>query len=1487
VAGAAGITDAFAARLAAALITLLGLLLLTAGRAEATPGIDATWGNVEINASGIGGFFSRQPRGVAVNGTSGDIYVTDAQNNRIQRFGAGSPFNAGTFLSAWGKNVDAVAPGSGYEVCAVAADCLAAESGGLGGEFSAPAGIAIDQASGDLYVVDTNNHRVQELSAAGNFVRTFGWDVVSAGPEDSAADEQDVLTVRATAGTFTLTFAGQTTAAIPFNASAAAAQSALNALSSIGGAGGSVAVSGGPGDATGATPYTVTFGGALGGDDVGAITSSAANLSGGSPTTAANVVTSVPGGAFEVCETPASCKEGMVGSEAGAFGAFGSITQPNSQYTAGSGLAVAPAGAPNVGHVLVADAGNSRIQEFTATGQFVRAFGWDVVASGPDDDTTAPANEFEVCQAGFDVCKAGSAGAGKGQFGASGPTRAAEDKFGRIYTIEPTGNFRAQRFTLPGNVPTPQGEFAAAVLHGSQSAFNQPRDHTTEVAVDDGGAVYVVKAFPLGTGVPPVVTEGAGEVKWQQRVLKLDPVSEEVLAVMAANPGTVNFGGAQNFTFENATGLAVASAGAPIYATTATFLLSERPRVWRLQEIAGPAASGVQADEVGASTATLKATIEPAAIPLGSAYRFEYSADEITWTKAPATDARIGNGSAGGTSNSCPLPEAATCEVAREISGLVPGSTYHLRLVVYSLFDKGQARTVPGPDFTTAPNPPVTTTGAAQWSSPAATAPSLLLHGKVNPGNGRTTYYFQYVDDTSFQAEKVSGGSGFEHATQVPAEAAEAGRGLEDVAVGEVVTGLDPTQSYHYRLVASNPVGTQAGAGREVTPPSDSDRFYELVSVGDSGGAGTAVELGLVADSGERTIFGAQTFDEPRSAGGFLNGYLSLRGEHGWTVTHTELDAERAQTTSGSALAPPLGTSLSLAASRGEQAQGEAQWVLSRMDGSLQTLGYVAPLQRIGSGHFNMVGAAANLSRAFIRFGGLGAATLMPGEDIVGAGHSNLYEVRGLDEGGAAATIVNRADGKEGAVIGGACGAEITNGPHATSIDGTAVYFYAFPETASGAVSCKGTRRLFERIDGKTTAEISKSQCARVSPPCSAADADDEYKGASADGQVVFFTTTRQLTDSDIDATRDLYVYDADPPAGQPHLSQASAGGAKVLGFFDNSENGSRAYFVAEGTLTGPNGEGKTPSANKPNLYVYERDAAHPSGRIAFVGTLKAGEGPSGDTRNWGGGEVGGKQATALPQDGTGGGAGGTLIFISAANLLAVDTDSSKDLYRYDDSTETITCLSCQGAAGVPAGTGNGNFEVRVLGRDTQNQTTYAQQARMASDDLSTVVFATQEQLSPEDENASWDAYAWHQGQVELISQTGPFGMPENSFKQVTISRDGRNIFFTTRATLVGTDTNNSVDVYDARVGGGFPEAAPTAPCSDALGCQGAVAPPLGGSAAGSESAQPSGIAPAPLPPPCPKGKVRKNGRCVKKPTRHGHTKKHRRQAGKRRGTGR
>jgi hypothetical protein len=90
-----------------------------------------------------------------------------------------------------------------------------------------------------------------------------------------------------TGGTFTLTYAGQTTAGIAFNANAAAVQAALEALSNL--APGDVTVGGGPGPAT---PYTVTFRAALG--NVVQMTASAAGLTGGTAP-AVGVVTTTPG----------------------------------------------------------------------------------------------------------------------------------------------------------------------------------------------------------------------------------------------------------------------------------------------------------------------------------------------------------------------------------------------------------------------------------------------------------------------------------------------------------------------------------------------------------------------------------------------------------------------------------------------------------------------------------------------------------------------------------------------------------------------------------------------------------------------------------------------------------------------------------------------------------------------------------------------------------------------------------------------------------------------------------------------------------------------------------------------------------------------------------------------------------------------------------------------------------------------------------------
>jgi hypothetical protein len=88
------------------------------------------------------------PSGVAVDQTTGDLYVGDAGNNRVEKFEAN-----GTFL----VSID------GTETPAKA--------------FSAPTGVAVDNSSnpfdantGDLYVLDRNNNVIDKFSAAGTYV---------------------------------------------------------------------------------------------------------------------------------------------------------------------------------------------------------------------------------------------------------------------------------------------------------------------------------------------------------------------------------------------------------------------------------------------------------------------------------------------------------------------------------------------------------------------------------------------------------------------------------------------------------------------------------------------------------------------------------------------------------------------------------------------------------------------------------------------------------------------------------------------------------------------------------------------------------------------------------------------------------------------------------------------------------------------------------------------------------------------------------------------------------------------------------------------------------------------------------------------------------------------------------------------------------------------------------------------------------------------
>jgi hypothetical protein len=157
--------------------------------APAADAIPKSWngfvgGSTTVNT---GGLFTG-PRDVAVytGGTTDPVddkifTVEEASTtNRVQRFD-----RSGNFELAWGKDVirgtSVGNTGDGYEICDVAisgiAGCKGGGVGSLEGEFKRATGIAVNQATGHVYVLDTNNRRVQEFDLDGQFVSAWGWGV--------------------------------------------------------------------------------------------------------------------------------------------------------------------------------------------------------------------------------------------------------------------------------------------------------------------------------------------------------------------------------------------------------------------------------------------------------------------------------------------------------------------------------------------------------------------------------------------------------------------------------------------------------------------------------------------------------------------------------------------------------------------------------------------------------------------------------------------------------------------------------------------------------------------------------------------------------------------------------------------------------------------------------------------------------------------------------------------------------------------------------------------------------------------------------------------------------------------------------------------------------------------------------------------------------------------------------------------------------------
>ncbi|MFZ1925665.1 MAG: fibronectin type III domain-containing protein, partial [Solirubrobacteraceae bacterium] len=194
--------------------------------------------------------------------------------------------------------------------------------------------------------------------------------------------------------------------------------------------------------------------------------------------------------------------------------------------------------------------------------------------------------------------------------------------------------------------------------------------------------------------------------------------------------------------------------------------------------IATGTASGVTTSE-----ATLNGTVNPNGIE--ATYYFEYGTSTSYGGLTYPGDAGTGG---------------VTEPESYSISGLMPGTTYHYRIMAYS--DTGLSE---GTDqtFTTQALPPeVSTSPASEVQQAQAT-----LNGTVNPKSTDTHYYFEYGKTT-------------EYGTDVPAlPGGDAGSGASSVAVSATATGLEAGVTYHYRLFASNTGGLERGSDQTYTMP--------------------------------------------------------------------------------------------------------------------------------------------------------------------------------------------------------------------------------------------------------------------------------------------------------------------------------------------------------------------------------------------------------------------------------------------------------------------------------------------------------------------------------------------------------------------------------------------------------------------------------------------------------------------------------------------
>jgi hypothetical protein len=1181
-------------RVAVAVVLTLVVTLLVAGNASADTRIPATFSNPPLFAQA--GAMDYNLSAIAVSEKeSGDVYFPNSSS--LQRVNEIEP--DGTWVRAFGFGV---VPGAATGIGDLTAgSTLVTNVTTTTGSFN-EAGLPGKILSADGIPVGTTIIAVRatelELSKPATGTALGTTLTVAAGPGNTPVNEQQDLQVGASSGEFKLRFIspkpGSSTTetnALSYNATASQVLSALEGLANIGA--GNVSVTGGPGNATGSSPYTVTFEGKYADTNVRKLSTTNVNLSGGSPSTSLSVTTPTEGGGIaEACTTICgfpSAEENVIETGEG----FGNSRPGNFNYS--DEIAVDnDSASESYGDVYVLDQRNYRVQKFSGEGQFLLMFGGAINTTkvqereeeeANSEPVTVTEDEENVCTAadliGGDQCGAGVPGTGPSHFYKGSYPREWEQTGNNSIAIGPGGKVyvgdygRVQEFNTDG---TFAGELA---LPDPEKQF------VTGLAVDSSGNIFERSTVSNGNSpwyAPPVSEiHGIREYNAAHTLVRtIDTESgSEPFALAVDQTGALlvadRNGGAGHFQFrgfkpngalasvftsdqiENGRveHIAIGDSERKLYATTGEFdggYIAVIP----LPVEGPPAATKPEATNVQPTTATLHALVNPHGFD--TKYHFEY-VDQHSFE----TEGGFGSPNTQSTpSHDLGIVDQENA-VQVAISGLTPETQYQFRVVAES-----SEGTVYGTDEF-ASLPPVS---VRNFTTQTVGPELVTLKAELNPNGQFSSYTIHIGKDTTYSTGSSQGTLAV---------------GNEFVDTEITLPNLQPNTTYHYQFVGENGYGetktldqtftTERSAGEERAAEDCPNtnlreennslglpdcRAYEQVSAVHKEG-GQAFPLIYFAPGGERAIYVVNGDLAGAAANEIAIYYLAQRSESGWSTT---APIRRLANTD---YQPGSGDSLNLSAELDRwtytqrhglnfEHQDSSSVFLSMgfVDGAFvpqATPTFSEP--EGGSVSVPVRGQSQDLSTEFI----LTSQRLLesdprPSDNWSWA--SRIYEM--TDVGGSNPTLKLIAETPLGLHDESCQLSNFVNGPGGntggqgvamSSSDASTVVYTAPVEVIAGQPCGKEGKTanqfgLYARVNGAAPIQINQplpSSCHSPSPCASSSLISPLYDGISQDGTRIWFETPQPLVDSDNDDSNDVYM--ARLANGEvAELVQASAGEA-------------------------------------------------------------------------------------------------------------------------------------------------------------------------------------------------------------------------------------------------------------------------------------------------------------------------------------------------------